>query len=101
MRRGPVVLLCLASLASLACAESNAVLSLTKTIALPSVTGRFDHFAFDPDGDRLFVAATGNHSVEVVNVKTGKRIETIAGLGKPHGLAWVADEGTLFVADGS
>jgi DNA-binding beta-propeller fold protein YncE len=85
----------------LAGAESNAPLSLVKTIALPSVTGRFDHFAFDPADGRLFVAATGNHSVEVVNVKTGMRIETIAGLGKPHGLAWVADEGKLFVADGS
>jgi DNA-binding beta-propeller fold protein YncE len=65
------------------------------------VAGRFDHFAFDAADGRLFVAATGNHSVEVVNVKTGQRIETIAGLGKPHGLAWVADQGKLFVADGS
>jgi DNA-binding beta-propeller fold protein YncE len=94
-------LFCLAGLAVLAQAESGATLTLVKTIALPSVAGRFDHFAFDPADGRLFVAATGNHSVEVVSVKTGKRIETIAGLGKPHGLAWVADQGKLFVADGS
>lgn len=36
-----------------------------------------------------------------MSVKTGERIETIAGLGKPHGLAWVGDQGKLFVADGS
>jgi DNA-binding beta-propeller fold protein YncE len=101
MRQGTALLFCLAGLASLACAESSAPLSLVKTIALPSVAGRFDHFAFDPAAGRIFVAATGNHSVEVVDVKNGKRIETIAGLGKPHGLAWVADQGELFVADGS
>ena len=101
MRRRAALLFCLAGLAVLAQAESGATLTLVKTIALPSVAGRFDHFAFDPADGRLFVAATGNHSVEVVSVKTGKRIETIAGLGKPHGLAWVADQGKLFVADGS
>jgi hypothetical protein len=101
MKRRAALLFCLAGLAVLARAESGATLTLVKTIALPSVAGRFDHFAFDPADGRLFVAATGNHSVEVVSVKTGKRIETIAGLGKPHGLAWVADQGKLFVADGS
>jgi DNA-binding beta-propeller fold protein YncE len=101
MGQRAALLLCLAGLAGMARAESNGPLTLVKTISLPSVAGRFDHFAFDATDGRLFVAATGNHSVEVVNVKTGERIETIAGLGKPHGLAWVPEQGRLFVADGS
>ena len=100
MKRSAVLLFCLVSVAVAAAAE-DATLALVKTIALPSVAGRFDHFAYDAGGDRLFVAATANHSVEVLDVKSGKVLQSIQGLGKPHGLAWVADEGKLFVADGS
>jgi DNA-binding beta-propeller fold protein YncE len=63
------------------------------------VTGRFDHFAFDLATNRLFVAATGNHSVEIVNITDGEVTERITGLGKPHGLAWI--DGKLFIADGT
>jgi len=76
-------------------------LRLSKTIILPGVVGRFDHFAFDAAGDRLFVAATGNHSVEVIDLKSGKVTQSVAGLGKPHGLEWVAETGSLYVADGA
>lgn len=82
-------------------AQSQSPLQLSKTIALPGVTGRFDHFAFDSSDNRLFVAATGNHSVEVVDITTGRVAESIKGLGKPHGLAWIPETKRLFVADGS
>jgi len=68
---------------------------------LPGVTGKFDHFAFDEAGGRLFGAATGNHSVEVIDFKRGKVAQSITGFGKPHGLAWVAATNTLFVSDGA
>jgi YVTN family beta-propeller protein len=76
-------------------------LTLSKTIALPGVNGKFDHFAVDLSGHRLFAAATGNHSVEVIDLSTNKVEQSIAGLGKPHGLAWVASTGSLYVADGT
>ena len=76
-------------------------LQLARTIVLPQVSGKFDHFAFDAVGDRLFAAATGNHSVEVIDLKSNKVQQSITGLGKPHGLAWVASTGKLYVADGS
>ncbi|MDR3737963.1 MAG: hypothetical protein P4L40_02990 [Terracidiphilus sp.] len=75
-------------------------LQLEKTIPLPGVQGKFDHLAADDTGERLFVAATGNHSVEVVDLKTGTIKQSIGGLGKPHGLAWVAQTASLYVADG-
>lgn len=91
----------LAGLAFSVTAETRATLTLVRTITLPSVAGKFDHFAFDSIGNRLFIAATGNHSVEIVNVQTGKKVDSIGGLGKPHGLAWATDQGKLFVADGT
>jgi len=72
-----------------------------RSIPLPGVTGKFDHFAIDIPGHRLFVAATGNHSVEVIDLTTDRVIESIKGLGKPHGLVWVGSTGSLYVADGS
>jgi DNA-binding beta-propeller fold protein YncE len=82
-------------------AQSMPPLALQRTIALPGVTGKFDHFAIDLAGHRLFAAATGNHSVEVIDLKTDKVEQSISGLGKPHGLAWVEATGSLYVSDGS
>jgi DNA-binding beta-propeller fold protein YncE len=72
-----------------------------RTIVLCGVTGRFDHLAIDRAGSRLFIAATSSHCVEVVDLKTDKIQQSIAGLGKPHGLAWVPATGSLYVADGA
>ena len=81
-------------------AQTAAPLKLQQTIMLPGVTGKFDHFAFDLDTDTLFAAAAGNHTVEAVNIKTGKILQTITGFGKPHGLAWIPATTRLYVADG-
>jgi YVTN family beta-propeller protein len=76
-------------------------LHVARTIVLSDVQGKFDHFAIDLSGDRLFVASGGKHSVEVIDLKTDKVRQSITGLGKPHGLAWVADTGSLYVSDGA
>jgi len=84
-----------------ATSQTSAPLTLSRTISLPGINGKFDHLAIDIKGNRLFIAATGNHSVEVINLKTDKVQQSIAGLGKPHGLAWVEATGSLYVADGT
>jgi DNA-binding beta-propeller fold protein YncE len=81
--------------------QSSAPLPLSKTIPLPGIAGKFDHFAIDLAGNRLFAAATGNHSVEAIDLKTDNVAQSITGLGKPHGLAWVEATKSLYVADGS
>lgn len=86
---------------SFAKAQPAAPLALQRTIELPGVTGRFDHFAIDLSGRRLFAAATGNHLVEVIDLSTDKITQSINGLDKPHGLAWAADTNSLYIADGS
>lgn len=100
MKKITIVLALLLLCAFSATAQPASPLALQRTISLQGVAGKFDHFAIDLAADRLFVAASGNHTVEVVDLKTDKVIQTIAGLGKPHGLAWVAVTGSLYVADG-
>ena len=87
--------------ASSAIAQQTQTLTLVQTVRLPGVTGKFDHFAIDLAGKRLFAAATGNHSVEVIGLATGKVEQSITGLGKPHGLFWEDSTQKLYVADGS
>jgi DNA-binding beta-propeller fold protein YncE len=77
----------------------KAPLTLKQTIALPGVEGRIDHFAFDPVGDRLFVCALANNSVEVVDLRKGEQIHSLTGLGSPQGVAFVPDLDRLFVAN--
>ena len=74
-------------------------LQLKQTIALPGVEGRIDHFALDPAGDRLFVSALGNNTVEVLELGKGQQIHSIAGLGAPQGIAYIPELGRLFVAN--
>jgi len=83
------------------CAQQPAPLTLEKTITLTSVTGKFDHFALDEAGNRLFASATGAGAVLVIDLVSDKVVEKLEGLGKPHGLAWIAETGRLFVSDGT
>jgi DNA-binding beta-propeller fold protein YncE len=55
----------------------------------------------DVEGRRLFVAALGNDTVEVVDLKAGRRTRSLKGVSEPQGVAFVADAGTLFVANGA
>lgn len=73
---------------------------MRRTISLPAGTGKFDHFAIDLKANRLFIAATGNKSVEILDLKSGQVIESLTGLGKPHGLAWIPDTSRLYASDG-
>src|SRR5207247_1893121 len=81
-------------------AEGPAPLRLVQTIALPGVEGRIDHLALDLDRQRLFVAALGNNTVEVLDLRAGTRLRSIGGLHEPQGIAFVPDSGRLFVASG-
>src|SRR5438477_2101828 len=79
-------------------AEEKA-LKLKQTIPLPGVEGRIDHFALDPSGERLFVCALGNNTVEVLDLRKGERIHSITGLGAPQGIAYIPELDRIFVAN--
>jgi len=91
-----VLLCCYAAAAS---NGQSAPLKLKQTIPLPGVEGRIDHFASDPSGQRLFVCALGNNSLEVIDLQKGERVHSITGLGAPQGVGYAPEVNRLFVAN--
>jgi DNA-binding beta-propeller fold protein YncE len=90
--------LCCSGICAVA-AQSAPPLELKQTIALPAVKGRIDHLTYDPVGERLFVCALGNNTVEVLDLRKGQRVHSITRLGAPQGIAYVPDLDRVFVAN--
>ena len=65
------------------------LLSDVQVIPLPGVERRIDHLAVDPAGKRLFVAALGNGTLEVLDIGGGKRIRSVSSLKEPQGVAFL------------
>jgi DNA-binding beta-propeller fold protein YncE len=81
-------------------AQEKAPLRLVPTIPMPNVKGRLDHMDVDFAGQRLFVAGLENGSVEVVDLRAGKRSKSLPGFQKSQGIAYVASLNKVFVASG-
>jgi DNA-binding beta-propeller fold protein YncE len=79
-------------------AVGQEALSLKTRIPLQNVNGRMDHFSVDVKGQRLFSSALGNHTVEVLDVQSGRRVRTLSDLAEPQGLFYDASTNRLFVA---
>ena len=89
--------------AALGCAVSLAqtpALKLEREIPLPGVEGRIDHLSDDLEGQRVFVAALGNGTIEVVDFRQGQRAGEIKGLKEPQGLLYLPANHALYVATG-
>src|ERR1051326_354895 len=84
---------------SLRAANTNA-LTLVKTIPLPGVKGRLDHFAIDPKGHRLLVAALGNNTLEVIDISAGTHLKSIPGMRKPQGVLYLEEQNQIAAANG-
>jgi DNA-binding beta-propeller fold protein YncE len=79
-------------------AQQSDVLSLDSHIPLPGVKGRIDHLSVDLLGQRIFVAAVDNHTLEVIDLKLGRTVHTITDLAEPQGVFYDASTNRLFVA---
>jgi DNA-binding beta-propeller fold protein YncE len=75
-------------------------LQLIQTIPLPHVEGRIDHLSIDIRGQRLFIAALGNNTVEVVDLKKGERVQSLTGFHEPQGVLSIPELNKVFVTDG-
>src|SRR5947209_7395161 len=73
---------------------------LVQTIPLPGVEGRIDHLAVDVKGQRLLIAALGNNTVEVLDIKAGKHLKSLTGFHEPQGIAYLSDLNRIAVANG-
>ena len=67
---------------------------------MPGFTGDFDHFGLDLKGNRLFLAAEDQKTVEVFDLRTGERIHSIEGFGHPLTMAYLSESDRLIVTNG-
>jgi DNA-binding beta-propeller fold protein YncE len=88
------------STASPAPANEAAPLQLLQAVPLPGFSGDFDHFAVDEKGGRLFLAGEDHKTVEVFDLKTGRRLKSITGFGTPHSIIYLPETDRILVADG-
>ena len=75
-------------------------LKLITSVVLPNVSGRIDHLAYDSRRHFVYVAALGNNTVEVVDVKNAKVVHTIKDLNEPQGIRYIPESNVIFIANG-
>lgn len=92
-------LACCLLLTAPALAQQPASLRLVARVPMPHVEGRIDHLAIDVTGQRLFVAALGNNTLEVIDVRNAKHLRTISGLHEPQGIAYTSVTNRIYVAN--
>jgi DNA-binding beta-propeller fold protein YncE len=82
-------------------AQAAAPLKLVAKYTMPAgVKGGFDHLAADVPGNRLFLAAESAHEVLIFNLRTGKYLRAITGIGVPHAILYREDLNRIYITDG-
>ncbi len=84
----------------LAAAQQAPALTPKSPIKLTNVEGRMDHLSVDVKGQRLFVTAFDNHTLEVIDLKTGQQVHAIPDLNEPQAPFYDPATNRLFVASG-
>lgn len=79
--------------------ETSPPLHLLSAIPMREVRGRLDHLSLDVLHQRLFVAALGNDSVEVLDLGRSARAGSLPGLSHPQGVLYLPDPSRLIVAN--
>jgi DNA-binding beta-propeller fold protein YncE len=96
---GPAALVAALALFGVSPASSQSLV-LARSVDLPGVTGRIDHLDIDLEGNRLFVAALGAGSLEVIDLRAGKRTARFGRLSEPQGVAHLPARHRVVVASG-
>ena len=78
----------------------NHLLKLQNHIDLPNVVGRIDHIDINIKDKIVYIAALGNNTLEVVDLKSGKVSGKITGLDEPQGVAYIDKHKELVIANG-
>lgn len=87
-------------IATAAPGAQDRLLELVTTIPMPKVKGRIDHMALDAKRGRLLIAALGNDTLEVVDIKANRVETSIAGFGAPQDVLYVPNVDRLYVSSG-
>ena len=86
--------------------SSSSSFNLIQAIAIPNVNGRIDHMAIDIRGQKLFVAELENNSLDIVDLKAGKRIHSMNNnnnvglLNEPQSIVFIPELNRIFVSNG-
>src|SRR5467141_3703104 len=100
-KRYSVLVAILVVFAGQAQCQVAAPIKLAQTYELPAeVKGNFDHFGIDLKGGRLFATPEGYHAVVVFDLRTGKLVHKIDGIGKPHAVLYREDLNRIYITDG-
>lgn len=99
---GTLLLLVMAAFIALSFkfSETKSVLKAEQTIPMPNVKGRIDHLQFDAQGQRLFVCALGNGSLEVIDLKKNAVAASIKNLKSPQGILFLPQVKRIIVSCG-
>ena len=81
-------------------AQRPPVLVPKSPIPLTNVDGRIDHFSVDVQGRRLFASANAHHTLEVIDLQSGRQVHSIPDLDEPQGAFFEPSSNRLFVACG-
>jgi DNA-binding beta-propeller fold protein YncE len=71
------------------------------TTRMVGVQNHFDHLTPDLKNNRLFVVPEDNKTIEVYDIRSGKFVHSIKGIGVGHSVVYRADIDRIFVTDGS
>src|ERR1700719_2506734 len=71
------------------------------TTRMVGVQNHFDHLTADLKNNRLFVVPEDNKTIEVYDIRTGKFVHSIKGIGVGHSVVYRQDIDRIFVTDGS
>lgn len=88
------------SLLAVAAVSAAATLDPVGSIPLSGVKGGFDLMAADVAGQRLFLAAEDNGSLEILDLKANRRITSIGGMDEPKWVVYRPESHRLFVSNG-
>ena len=83
-------------------AQADPPLRYIQSIAMPNVEGYFDHPAVDVKGQRLFVPGEYQETLEVIDLRAGKVVHSITGLGgHPRKIVYLPESNQIWVDLGS
>ena len=68
---------------------------------LPRLEGPLQHLAVDVKGQRIFLAATSNNTIELYDAQRLTHLSTISGLAQPQDLLYLPESGNLLVSNGA
>jgi len=85
--------------AALIAEQSSSPLVAIAKVALPGVHGALNHLAADYYQGRLFIAAGGNDTVEVIDVHSNSVLTSIHEVSDPQGIAFVKSANRVFVTN--